>query len=47
MIPAYLALAGAYVKLAQPALAIQALESGLGHVPGSRELQTMLATLRK
>ncbi|HYN10210.1 MAG TPA: VWA domain-containing protein [Vicinamibacterales bacterium] len=47
MVPAYLALAGAYVNLAQPALAVQALESGLRHLPDSRELQTMLAALKR
>jgi VWFA-related protein len=47
MIPAHLALAGAYVKLDQPALAVQALESGLRHLPDSRELQMMLSTLKK
>ena len=46
MVPAHLALASTYQSLGQPALAIQALESGLRHLPGSPELQAMLAELR-
>jgi hypothetical protein len=47
MVPAHLALAEAYLTRAQPGLAAQALEAGLRQVPDSRELQTMLATLKR
>ncbi len=47
MIPAHLALASTYKSLGQNALAIQALESGLRQLPGSPELQAMLAEVKK
>ena len=39
MVPAYLALADAYLKLREPALAAQALRAGLVALPDSVELQ--------
>ena len=47
MVPAYLALASTYRDLGQNALAVQALESGLRQLPGSPELQAMLAEVKK
>ena len=47
MIPVHLALAEAYVRLSQPALAIQALRAGLAAVPGSPELRDKLARLEQ
>lgn len=47
MIPAHLALADTYLLLQQPALAIQALETGLTAVPNSIELKRMLETIKK
>ena len=47
MVPAHLALASTYRTLGQSALAVQALESGLRQLPGSPELQAMLADLRR
>jgi hypothetical protein len=43
----YLALAEAYVRLSQPALAIQALRAGLATLPGSPELLDKLSHLEK
>jgi Flp pilus assembly protein TadD len=45
-IPPYLALADAYVRLGQPMLARQVVESGLEAVPGSPELRERLAQLQ-
>ena len=45
MVPAHLALADGYLRLSNPALAIQAIKAGLAAVPGSPELQTRLAQL--
>jgi VWFA-related protein len=47
MIPAHLALAEMYVRLSQPALAIQALRAGLAAVPQSPELLDMLSRLER
>ena len=47
MVPAHLALADAYLKLAQPALAVQALKAGLTALPDSVELRAKLAQLEK
>jgi tetratricopeptide (TPR) repeat protein len=47
MVAAHLALAGTYTSLGRPALAIQALEAGLSHLPNSPELRTMIDELRK
>jgi VWFA-related protein len=45
LVPAHLALADAYVRLAQPALALQAVRAGLTAMPQSSELLDMLARL--
>jgi VWFA-related protein len=45
LISAHIALADAYVRLSQPALAVQALRAGLTAVPNSPELQERLARL--
>lgn len=42
MVSAHLALADGYLRLAQPALAVQALKAGLTKVPGSPELLAKL-----
>ena len=47
MVPAHLALASTYKSLGQSALAVQAIESGLRTLPGSPELQAMLADLKR
>jgi len=47
MVSAYLALATTYRDLGQSALAVQALEWGLRQLPASRELQNMLAEVKK
>jgi predicted Zn-dependent protease len=47
LVPAHLAIAEIYVRIRQPALAIQALEAGLANVPNSPELTSMLAAVRK
>jgi VWFA-related protein len=47
IIPAHLALADIYVRLAQPALAIQALRAGLAAVPDAPELRDQLARLER
>jgi VWFA-related protein len=46
LVPAHLALADAYVKLAQPALAVQAVRAGLAALPESPELLDRLAQLQ-
>jgi predicted Zn-dependent protease len=45
IVPAHLALADAYVRLSQPALAIQALRAGLTALPDSPELNDRLSRL--
>ena len=45
LVPAHLALAEAYVRLSQPALAVQALQTGLTALPDSPELPDRLARL--
>jgi predicted Zn-dependent protease len=45
LVPAHLALADAYLKLSQPALARQALRAGLAAVPDSLELRDRLARI--
>ena len=45
LVPAHLALAGAYVRLSQPALAAQALRAGLTALPDSPELRDRLSRL--
>ena len=47
LVSAHLALADGYLKIAQPALAIQALRAGLGALPASAELQTRLRQLEQ
>ncbi len=47
LVPAHLALADAYVKLAQPALALQAVRAGLAALPESPELLERLAQLER
>ena len=45
LVPAYLALAEAYDRLSQPALAVQALQTGLTTLSDSPELRDRLARL--
>ncbi|HSC26572.1 MAG TPA: VWA domain-containing protein [Vicinamibacterales bacterium] len=45
LVPAHLALADAYLKLSQPALAVQALRAGLAAIPDSPELRERLARI--
>lgn len=47
IVPAHLALAEIYVRLAQPALAIQALRAGLAALPESPELRDQLSRLER
>jgi VWFA-related protein len=47
LVPAHLALAETYLRLNQPALAVQVLEAGLAKLPQSVELKQMLAGLKK
>jgi VWFA-related protein len=45
LVPAHLALADAYLRVSQPALAAQALRAGLSALPNSPELAAALASL--
>ena len=45
MVPAHLALADAYMRMSERALAAQALRAGLAALPGSPELQSKLAQI--
>jgi len=45
MVSAYLAAADAYLRLQQPALALQVLKTGLAAIPGSVELGSRLTEL--
>ncbi|MCA1560969.1 MAG: VWA domain-containing protein, partial [Acidobacteria bacterium] len=47
LVPAHLALADAYLDLAQPALAIQVLRAGLSVLPASPELRDHLSRIEK
>ena len=47
MVPAHLALAETYLRLQQPALAVQALDAGLRALPDAIELKRMLETIKK
>ena len=47
LVSAHLALAEAYVRLSQPALAAQALRAGLAAGPDSVEMQAKLAQLER
>jgi hypothetical protein len=46
MVPAYLAIADAYLRIAEPALAEQAIRTGLAALPASPELQAKLAQIQ-
>lgn len=45
LVPAYLAIADAYLRLSQPALAVQILRAGLMARPASPELQDKLSKI--
>jgi tetratricopeptide (TPR) repeat protein len=47
LVSAHLALADGYLKLSQPALAVQALRAGLAALPASPELQSRLQQLER
>ena len=47
LVPAYLALADAYLRQSQPALARQVLQAGLAAMPQSVELQSKLAEIER
>ncbi|HVL68838.1 MAG TPA: VWA domain-containing protein [Vicinamibacterales bacterium] len=47
MVSAHLALADGYLRMGQPALAIQAVKAGLAAIPASHELQAKLQQLEK
>jgi hypothetical protein len=47
MLPAHLALVEAYMRLSQPALAVQAVRAGLAALPDSPELQARLAQIQR
>jgi hypothetical protein len=47
MVSAHLALADGYLKLSQPALAIQVLKAGLVALPSSIELQARLQQIER
>jgi VWFA-related protein len=47
MLPAHLALAEAYIRISQPALAAQAIRAGLAALPDSPELQAKLAQIQR
>ena len=47
LVPAHLALAETYLRMNQPALAVQALEAGLAALPQSPELRRKLETIKK
>jgi tetratricopeptide (TPR) repeat protein len=47
LVPAHLALADMYVRLSQPALAVQALRAGLTALPNSPELRDRLSKLEQ
>jgi predicted Zn-dependent protease len=47
MVPAHLALADAYLRMAEPALAAQAVRAGLTALPDSPELQAKLAEIQR
>jgi len=47
LVPAHLALADGYLRLSQPALAVQALKAGLTAIPTSPELQTRLQQIER
>lgn len=47
LVSAHLALADGYLKISEPALAVQALRAGLAALPGSTELQARLQQLER
>lgn len=47
MVPAHLALADAYLRIGEPALAVQAVHAGLAALPESPELKAKLAVLER
>lgn len=47
LVSAHLALADGYLRISQPALAIQALKAGLSVLPASPELQTRLSQIER
>lgn len=47
LVSAHLALADGYLRLSQPALAVQALKAGLAAIPSSPELQTRLHQIER
>lgn len=47
MVPAHLALADAYLRIGEPALAVQAVHAGLAALPDSPELKAKLAELER
>jgi Tfp pilus assembly protein PilF len=47
MVSAHLALADGYLRINEPALAIQSLRAGLKAMPDSAELQSRLAAIEK
>lgn len=47
LVSAHLALADGYLKISEPALAVQALRAGLAALPASTELQARLRTLER
>jgi VWFA-related protein len=47
LLPAHLAIADAYVRVSEPALAIQALRAGLNALPESAELRDKLSALER
>jgi VWFA-related protein len=47
LLPAHLAIADAYIRASEPALAIQALRTGLSALPGSPELRDKLSALER
>ena len=46
LVPAHLALADTYLRLGQPALAVQAIEAGLRSLPESAELKQKLLDIK-
>jgi len=47
LVPAYLALADAYLRQSQQALALQVLRAGLAALPKSVELQSKIAEVER
>jgi hypothetical protein len=47
LVSVHLALADGYLKISEPALAVQALRAGLAALPSSTELQSRLQLLER